>query len=821
MKAAKRIATALRIIGWVLVALAVGVTIYSLATSGGAWGLLNGWLNGYNEKTTALERVEFDHQFYNALIDAADTKNMQESLRFERVNSFFTKWEDRLRKGELNRIEQTVEEAYRTMEETYGPENAAKYLDFYSQLESGEESRLLKEAFEYLDGISKPAAGKGKLAKLQAASVEPDVKAAYDAFAQEKGEAAGTYLEYVESVVAMIKEDIAGGTAVSDVKGYVKSLDETRYFAALETILAQEREQTQDIREEFAAMVEKVAAGEKADFRGYMEKLYADLVARYPDETAPDKDVFALSTLNLLWDPNFDGSMNTLMKTVKAANVKAQESGVEGAMNAFAKATVAVSDANNDLGIFKFLWFLCANIVWLWVIGILLIVAAAVIDKVVSKITLARLENAGIEEDPDILLRVNHLKQYFRSGNYINKAVDDVSFYIKKGEVFGLVGESGCGKTTTGRTIINLYDPTEGDVYFQGLRISSNQNGLPVLTRSLRNEYKAKKARMQAELKEKCAANPGQKDALTAAHREKLAEMHKELRRHLRDAKTSALESSVEKSKCVEKYREKRKAELTAQYEADMKNLSGQAAEDRKNRYEIDMKVAAKDNIMTKMQMIFQDPIASINPRMTVREIIAEGLKIRGIKDEKYIDEKVYEVLDLVGLVREHAARYPHEFSGGQRQRIGIARAIVLQPDLIIADEPISALDVSIQAQVINLLNDLRNRMGLTIMFIAHNLSVVKYFSDRIGVMYYGHLVELATSDELFQHPLHPYTKSLLSAIPYPDPHHEKHRKRIEYDPHKTHDYSVDQPTLREIRPGHFIRCNQAEFEAYQKELEA
>ena len=148
------------------------------------------------------------------------------------------------------------------------------------------------------------------------------------------------------------------------------------------------------------------------------------------------------------------------------------------------------------------------------------------------------------------------------------------------------------------------------------------------------------------------------------------------------------------------------------------------------------MKVAAKDNIMTKMQMIFQDPIASINPRMTVREIIAEGLIIRGIKDKEYIDEKVYEMLELVGLVREHADRYPHEFSGGQRQRIGIARAIIMEPDLIIADEPISALDVSIQAQVINLLNDLRERMGLTIMFIAHNLSVVKYFSDRIAVMY-------------------------------------------------------------------------------------
>ena len=422
------------------------------------------------------------------------------------------------------------------------------------------------------------------------------------------------------------------------------------------------------------------------------------------------------------------------------------------------------------------------------------------------------------------LVEVQHLQQYFPAGGvgknrkYV-QAVDDVSFAIRKGETLGLVGESGCGKTTTGRTIINLYDPTEGDVYFQGLRISSTQNGLPVLIRSLKNDFEEKQRQMKAALKEKTEKNPAQAAALKAEYDQKIKEMRKELKEKIRQARTNALESSVEKSKCVEKYREKRKAELTAAFEADSKKLSGQALEERKARYEQDMKVAAKDNIMTKMQMIFQDPIASINPRMTVREIIAEGLKIRGIRDEKYIDEKVYEVLDLVGLVREHADRYPHEFSGGQRQRIGIARAIVLEPDLIIADEPISALDVSIQAQVINLLNDLRNKMGLTIMFIAHNLSVVKYFSDRIGVMYYGKLVELADSDELFEHPLHPYTKSLLSAIPYPDPHHEKHRQRIEYKPLKEHDYSVNKPSLREIKPGHFINCNDEEFERYKKEL--
>ena len=200
-------------------------------------------------------------------------------------------------------------------------------------------------------------------------------------------------------------------------------------------------------------------------------------------------------------------------------------------------------------------------------------------------------------------------------------------------------------------------------------------------------------------------------------------------------------------------------------------------------------------------------------------QIISEGLVINGIKDQAYIDEKVYEILELVGLVREHAGRYPHEFSGGQRQRIGIARAVIMNPEMLIADEPISALDVSIQAQVINLLNELRDKLGLTILFIAHDLSVVKYFSDRIGVMYYGHMVELADAEELFEHPMHPYTKSLLSAIPLPDPRSEKNRVRITYNPLAAHDYTQQQPTLREVLPGHFIRCNDAEELAYKKEL--
>ena len=818
MKAAKRFATALRIIGWLMVAVSLGVTIYAAATSSGPWGNMAGALGKYGGKTTVLDRVDFDRRFYSALNDAADTRTMQANLRTERVRTIFSSWGERLGSLEIQDIQSKVD-AFYAGADNIAPEEAEAYLTFYNQMESGEESRLLKEAFEYLDGLSKPAAGKGKLAKLQAASVEPEVKAAYDALLAEKGEAAGTYLEFVETVVAMIREDIDAGKAVTDVKAYVKALDLDRFTMALAKIQEQERNATEDIREGYAAVMKKAAAGEGFTVKSYYEDLYASLLSRYPEEIPPFKDVFLTTTAALLSDAEFDGSINSLMKAVRAADSKESVKRSDSTMNTFAASVVAVSDQNNELGIFRALWFLAANILWVWVIAILLIIAAFVIDKVVNKITLARLENAGIQEDEDILLRVNHLKQYFRSGDYINKAVDDVSFYIKKGEVFGLVGESGCGKTTTGRTIINLYDPTEGDVYFQGLRISSTQNGLSVLIRSLKNDFRTETANMRAQMKYAVAMDPSSADRQKAEFDRRVAEMKQELKTRIRDARTNALESSVEKSKCVEKYREKRKAELTEEYEADIKGLSGAAAEERKARYEMDMKVASRDNIMTKMQMIFQDPIASINPRMTVREIIAEGLKIRGIKDEKYIDEKVYEVLDLVGLVREHADRYPHEFSGGQRQRIGIARAIVLQPDLIIADEPISALDVSIQAQVVNLLNDLRDKMGLTIMFIAHNLSVVKYFSDRIGVMYYGHLVELTTSDELFAHPLHPYTRSLLSAIPYPDPHYEKNRQRIEYNPAKAHDYSKDQPTLREIVPGHWVRCNGAEEEQYQRQL--
>lgn len=217
-------------------------------------------------------------------------------------------------------------------------------------------------------------------------------------------------------------------------------------------------------------------------------------------------------------------------------------------------------------------------------------------------------------------------------------------------------------------------------------------------------------------------------------------------------------------------------------------------------------------------QMIFQDPQASLNGRMKIRDIVAEGLDIHKLvssKEER--DQKVQDLLALVGLNKDHSTRYPHEFSGGQRQRIGIARALAVEPKFIIADEPISALDVSIQAQVVNLMQKLQREQGLTYLFIAHDLSMVKYISDRIGVMHWGKMLEIGTSDDVYNHPIHPYTKSLLTAIPEPDPESERNRIHEEYDPSVELD---GQPReMREITPGHFVLCTEAEAEAYKKEL--
>ena len=392
--------------------------------------------------------------------------------------------------------------------------------------------------------------------------------------------------------------------------------------------------------------------------------------------------------------------------------------------------------------------------------------------------------------DQNIEVSVRHLKQFFKFGHgknaFVTKAVHDVSFDIKKGECFGVVGESGCGKTTTGRTMIRLYKATSGSVYFKGYRIVAGNrwNEKEIKWKRIKGKQKIKELKMEMESKIKTLASEQGNEEFIADQTKKIQDEY--------NARIAEIQADIDRVVAEQK-------EKIAQHNYDNAHV------DKK--------------LMSKMQMIFQDPVDSLDPRMTVEDIIQEGLHIQGQYNKFENSQKVKDVLIKVGLLPEYASRYPHEFSGGQRQRIGIARALIMNPDFLICDEPISALDVSIRAQIINLLNNLKDEMGLTIMFIAHDLSVVKYFCDRIAVMYFGNIVELASSDELFAHPLHPYTRALLSAIPKPDPLSEKERKRFVYVPSNEHDYSKEGPQLTEIVPGHFVLANSEELEKYKEVL--
>ena len=394
-------------------------------------------------------------------------------------------------------------------------------------------------------------------------------------------------------------------------------------------------------------------------------------------------------------------------------------------------------------------------------------------------------EFAAANEDLNIkketVLEVNHLCMYFPINvGFLKtkqlKAVDDVSFTVKRGETIGLVGESGCGKTTLGRTILQLYKPTAGRIIFNGQRVNPGTKMDILELEGKINEMKALIAELEGKVKE------GDPEAIEQT---KLA-----------NDRIERLQRNIDKIKASKKY------------------YRGLVKEFRKHA-----------------QMVFQDPYSSLDPRMTVEDIIAEPLdahKICKTKEERH--QRVEELMKMVGLSSEHATRYAHEFSGGQRQRIGIARALALNPEFIVCDEPVSALDVSIQAQVINTFKELQEKLKLTYIFVAHNLLVVRHISNRIAVMYLGHIVEFADSDELFENPLHPYTNSLLSAIPVPDPKIAKSNKRIIMQgdipsplnapsgcpfrtrcPKATEKCALERPKLIEVKPGHQVACHLVE----------
>ncbi len=403
-------------------------------------------------------------------------------------------------------------------------------------------------------------------------------------------------------------------------------------------------------------------------------------------------------------------------------------------------------------------------------------------------------------EERKVILEVQNLQQFFDIGHKrIVKAVNNISFKIYEGEVFGLVGESGSGKSTTGRSIIKLYNITGGNIYFRGKRISvgisSLKKQIEVMKKYIHNTDN--EIKLLKELKK-----------LNNIRSKDLSKWQKERIVYIKNESKVFGKSKEEKQLIFEIKTINKKVNLSDTDKLEIARLNEKLKiEKSRGKYyprpndikkieslKQDILEGKKDNeenfdSLKNIQMIFQDPMASLNPRMKILDIISEGLDIHyKSMTKKQKRDKVIDFLKIVGLSEGHANRYPHEFSGGQRQRVGIARALITNPKLIIADEAISALDVSIQAQVVNLMNDLKHKFGLTYLFIAHDLSMVKYISDRIGVMHKGKLVEVGTSNDIYNNPQHEYTKSLLSAIPFPDPLYEADRIRVVYDATK-HDY--------------------------------
>jgi oligopeptide transport system ATP-binding protein len=461
--------------------------------------------------------------------------------------------------------------------------------------------------------------------------------------------------------------------------------------------------------------------------------------------------------------------------------------------------------------------------------------------------------------DKKVILSLHHVKEFFDlGGGYKTKAVHDVSFDVKEGECFGLVGESGCGKTTTGRCIIKLYDITSGSIYYKGYRISAGarwnekeikwskihtkektaqlkkEEASAILkghidTKELDKKIADLEAQEASDLAEKNDPTDDDNEALIAS----IKATYEAKIKALKDEKEAALTKGEESyaiiraryTSEIKALREQEKLHVLQEKE-EIEQIKYDNKHGSKIRIEDPLPASAdllkirttSHRLLNEIQMIFQDPVDSLDPRMTVEDIIQEGLHIQGQYNKEENHQKCVEILKKVGLIPEYASRYPHEFSGGQRQRIGIARALIMNPKFLICDEPISALDVSIRAQIINLLNDIKEEMGLTMIFIAHDLSVVKYFCDRIAVMYYGNIVELATatnsSSTRYIRILGPFFRPSRNRIP------SAKRTGLVYNPAKAHDYSKEQPTLREIRPGHLVLANSAEFARYEEEIE-